>query len=164
MEVISGRYKKSQGKVLKVFRKRNQVLVQGVNMKFKQVRDDEMVERVKTVQQEHPVHVSNVALIDPELNVPTRIKYGYLEDGTKVRVSKKSGSIIAKPDRSNLAYQMRVKDVKNGPLDTLPEAVLKKTYTGEDFFQVYQDFENYLNEKAEIERHLVFDEDHLNDK
>jgi len=39
--------------------------------------------------------------------------------------------------------------------------VLKKTYTGEDFFQVYQDFENYLIEKEDIEAHLVFDEDHL---
>mgnify|MGYP000450973083 FL=1 len=100
--MITGRYKKSQGKVVKVLRKRNQVLVEGVNMKFKQVRDEEMVTRVKTVQQEHPIHISNVALIDPELDIPTRIKYGYLEDGTKVRVSKKSGSIIPKPYRSNL--------------------------------------------------------------
>ena len=159
--MISGRYRKSQGKVLKVYRKKNMVLVQGVNMKFKQVEDDEGVTRTKTVQQEHPIHVSNVALIDPDLNVPTKIKFGYLEDGTKVRVSKKSGAIIPKPDRSNLTYSMRTKDYKNGPLDTLPEQVHKKTYTGEDFFQVYQDFENYLSEKAEIERHLVFDEDHL---
>ena len=160
--MISGRYRKSQGKVLKVYRKNNSVLVAGINMKFKQVDDDEGVTRKKTVQQEHPIHVSNVALIDPDLNVPTRIRIGYLEDGTKVRVSKKSGAIIPKPDRSNLTYQNRTKDLKAGPLDTPPEAVLKKTYTGEDFFQVYQDFENYLQEKAEIERHLVFpDEDHL---
>ena len=89
------------------------------------------------MQKEHPIHVSNVALVDPDLNVPTRIKTGYLEDGKRVRVSKKSGAIIPKPDRSNLTYLARTKDTKPGPLDTKPEAVLKKTYTGEDFTRVY---------------------------
>ena len=79
--MISGRYKKTQGQVLKVYRKKNQVLVSGVNLKFKIVQDDEMVKRKKTLQKESPVHISNVALIDPELNKPTRIKIGYLEDG-----------------------------------------------------------------------------------
>ena len=50
-------------------------------MKFKIVQDDEMVKRKKTLQKESPVHISNVALIDPELNKPTRIKIGFLEDG-----------------------------------------------------------------------------------
>ncbi len=35
----------------------------------------------------HPVHISNVSLIDPETQKPTRIRFGYLEDGTKVRLS-----------------------------------------------------------------------------
>ena len=107
------------------------------------------------------MHVSNVALIDPNLNVPTRIKIGYLEDGQKVRVSKKSGAIIPKPDRSHLTYLQRTKDTKPGPLDTPKEAVLNKTYTGEDFMQVYRDFDNYLQEKAALEDKLVFNEDHL---
>ena len=47
--MISGRYRKSQGKVLKVYRKNNSVLVSGINMKFKQVDDDEGVTRKKTV-------------------------------------------------------------------------------------------------------------------
>ena len=71
--------------MLKVLRKKNQVVVSGVNLKFKRVQDDEMVQRTKTLQKEHPIHVSNVALIDPELNVPTRIRTGYLEDGRKVK-------------------------------------------------------------------------------
>ena len=123
--------------MLKVLRKTNQVVVAGVNLMFKKVQDEEMVQRTKTLQKEHPVHVSNVALIDPDLNVPTRIKTGYLEDGSKVRVSKKSGSIIPKPDRSNMTYLSRTKDYKQGPLDTAPDVVLKKTYAGEDFYRVY---------------------------
>ena len=129
--MISGRYKKSQGKVLKVIRAKNQVVVQGVNLKFKTVQDDEMVTRKKTLQKEHPVHISNVSLIDPDLNIPTRIKTGYLEDGTKVRVSKKTGAIIPKPDRSNLTYQARTKDKVAGPHDTPSKYVLQKTYAGE---------------------------------
>ena len=53
-----------------------------------------MSRKKKTVQKEFPVHISKVSLIDPELNVPTRTKTGFLEDGTKVRVSIKTGSII----------------------------------------------------------------------
>ena len=65
-----------------------------------------------------------MALIDPEYNKPTRIKYGFLEDGTKVRISKRSGSIIPKPDRDHLRYQERTKDFKIGPYDTTPEIAL----------------------------------------
>jgi len=48
-------------------------------------------------QIEAPIHYSNLALIDPETGKPCRIRYGYLEDGTKVRLSRKSGNIIEKP-------------------------------------------------------------------
>ena len=118
-----------------------------------------MVKRKKTLQKESPVHVSNVALIDPELNKPTRIKIGYLEDGQKVRVSKKSGAIIPKPERTNLTYIARTKDYKPGPLDTPADAVLKKTYHGEDWLRIFQDFEAYLQEKQALEEKLVFPDD-----
>lgn len=64
------------------------------------------------------MHVSNVALIDPELEYiiiskPTRVKYAYLEDGTRVRVSKKTGALIRKPEINKLPYEERVKDVSN---------------------------------------------------
>ena len=146
--------------MLKVLRKKNQVVVSGVNLKFKKVKDDEGVGRVKTLQQEHPIHISNVSLIDPELNVPCRTKVGYLEDGTKVRVSKKTGAIVPKPDRSNMTYVMRAKDYKPGPQDTAADQVMKKTYAGEDWLSVYQEFEDYLQEKANLEHKLVFDEEH----
>ena len=52
--------------MLKVLRKTNQVIVQGVNLKFITVEDEEMQRRKKVVQKEFPVHISNVALVDPE--------------------------------------------------------------------------------------------------
>ncbi|MFN9899240.1 MAG: hypothetical protein ACK55Z_10705, partial [bacterium] len=73
-------------------------------MKYIRIDDEEMIRRQKTVQKEFPIHVSKVALIDPETQKATRIRSGLLEDGTKVRVAVKSGAIIPKPDRSSLKY------------------------------------------------------------
>ena len=140
VEVLSGKYAKTQGQVLRVMRKKNQVIVKGVNFKFLTVEDEEMQRRKKVVQKEFPIHVSNVALIDPESGQPTKIKYGFLEDGQRVRVAKKSGSVIPKPDRSNLKYVNRTKAKEMGDSDTKPEDVLEKTYKGEDFVKVYHEF------------------------
>ena len=99
-----------------------------------------------------------MGLIDPELNTPCRIKYGFLEDGTKVRISKKSGSIIPRPDMSHLTYNERTKNFKDGVLDTPKGLALMKTYQGEDFIRVKRDFEAYLEVKEETEKLLVFKE------
>lgn len=157
VEVISGRYRKAQGKVLRVYRKTNKVLVAGVNMKFKKVDDEEMVRRKKTLQKEAPIHVSNVSLIDPETAKPTRVRYAFLEDGTKVRIAKKSGALIPKPDYSYLKYINRTKSREPGPGDTKPEDVLEKTYkNGEDFLRVKAEFDEYIRMKEEKEGLLVF--------
>jgi len=68
VQIIAGRYKATQGKVLKINRDKNTVTVQGSNMKFKVVDDEEMQRRRKTIQKEFPIHVSNVNLIDPTTN------------------------------------------------------------------------------------------------
>jgi len=144
VQVITGKYSRSRGKVLKVYRQKNQVLVQGVNLKYQVVEDDEDFKRKKTSQKEYPIHVSNVSLIDPETDKPTTVSYGYLEDGSKVRVSKKSGAVIAKPNRSELTYINRTKEKQTGVNDTKPEDVLLKTYKGEDFLKVKADFDAYI--------------------
>ena len=122
---------------MKVLRKENKVIVKGINLKYKQVDDEEMVRRRKTVQIEAPVHVSNVSLIDPSTNEPTRIRYGFLENGQKVRVAKKSGQVIPKPVREELKFINRTKNKEIGDMDTKPEDVLEKTYKGEDFLKVH---------------------------
>ena len=96
-------------------------------------------------------------MIDPESGKPTRIRYGFLEDGQKVRISKKSGALIPKPDRSNLKYLNRTKGKEAGPMDTKPEDVLEKTYkSGEDFLRVKAEFDEYIRIKEEKEGLLVF--------
>lgn len=156
VEVIAGRYKSTQGKVLSVSRKTNEVVVAGANIKFKTVDDEEMQRRKKTIRKEYPVHISNVSLVCPQSGTATKIKYGFMEDGQKVRLSKKSGAIIAKPNRDHLSYLNRTKEKATGPNDTRGDLVLEKTYEGEDFLKVKAEFEAYLMLKADKERLMVF--------
>eukprot|EP00351_Strombidinopsis_sp_SopsisLIS2011_P000486 CAMPEP_0116879400 /NCGR_PEP_ID=MMETSP0463-20121206/11202_1 /TAXON_ID=181622 /ORGANISM="Strombidinopsis sp, Strain SopsisLIS2011" /LENGTH=118 /DNA_ID=CAMNT_0004528687 /DNA_START=233 /DNA_END=589 /DNA_ORIENTATION=+ len=117
-------------------RKTNQVVVQGANYKYKIVDDEEYIKRKKTIQKEYPIHVSNVGLIDPELNRAVRVRTAFTEDGAKVRVSTKTGNVIPKPDRADLKYITRTKEKEATTFDTDPKEVLKKTYRGEDFLLV----------------------------
>mmetsp|Transcript_71487 Transcript_71487/g.108075 ORF Transcript_71487/g.108075 Transcript_71487/m.108075 type:complete len:91 (+) Transcript_71487:86-358(+) len=89
--VIHGKDKSKIGKVIRVYRKSNQILVSGINQKMKRYATDIEKDLKGGIRPKlKPVHVSNVALIDPESGKPTRVRFGYLEDGTKVRISKKS--------------------------------------------------------------------------
>ena len=72
-----------------------------------------------------------------------------------MRVSKKSGSIIEKPDRSDMKYINRTASKEAGDADTKPEDVLEKTYKGEDFVRVYNEFQEYIRLKEEKEEKLL---------
>ena len=90
--VITGRDKGKTGEVLKVFREENRLLVQGVNMAQRHQKQS-MQQEGGIVQKELAIHVSNVALIDPKTEKPTRI--GYKMDGErKVRVARRSGEAL----------------------------------------------------------------------
>lgn len=94
VQVIAGkdRKDKKQGIVLKVLPRTNRVVVEGVNIvKKHQKPNGENPGGI--VEIEAPIHVSNVQLICPEKNVPTRVRYEFI-DGKKVRVSVKSGKPI----------------------------------------------------------------------
>eukprot|EP00743_Colponemidia_sp_Colp-15_P002452 GILK01002658.1.p1 GENE.GILK01002658.1~~GILK01002658.1.p1 ORF type:complete len:215 (-),score=14.06 GILK01002658.1:99-743(-) len=122
VQVLSGKDAGKQGFVLKVFRKKNAVRVQGVNMVKKAIRATDQTEG-GWIRKFMPVHVSTVALIDPEKKVPTRIAWRFLKSGTRVRISKKSGALIRKPKRRPVQLQ-----VKTGLKDTVPDKVLERTY------------------------------------
>ena len=91
--VISGRDTGKKGSVLKVDPKRARVLVQGVNMVKRHTRPS-TAGPGGVVEKEALIHVSNVALIDPKLDLPTRIGMRVLENGRKVRYAKRSGEVI----------------------------------------------------------------------
>ena len=90
--VITGRDKGKSGEILKVLRAENRVVVQGVNMAQRHQRQS-MQQEGGIVQKELAIHVSNVALIDPKSDKPTRV--GYKMDGErKIRVARRSGEAL----------------------------------------------------------------------
>ena len=90
--VITGRDKGKSGEILEVLRAENRVVVQGVNMAQRHQKQS-MQQEGGIVQKELPIHVSNVALIDPKTEKPTRV--GYKMDGErKVRVARRSGEAL----------------------------------------------------------------------
>jgi large subunit ribosomal protein L24 len=96
--VIAGGDRGLEGKVIAVYPDTRRVLVQGVNIIKKNTKVNYQGRRGAKeggiVTQEAPVHVSNVALIDPETKRPTRAGYRRGEDGAKVRVARPSGKDI----------------------------------------------------------------------
>ena len=91
--VITGRDKGKKGDVLRVLRKDNRVLVQGVNM-VKRHQGPTQTSPGGIIEKEAAVHISNVALIDPKSDRPTRGGYRLETGGRKVRIAKRSGEAI----------------------------------------------------------------------
>ncbi len=79
------------GKVLKVYPKTNKVLVEGVNMVVKHQKPTQENQNGGKIEKEAPIDASNVMLLDPKVNKPTRVGIKFDENGRKIRVSKKSG-------------------------------------------------------------------------
>jgi len=85
--------KGKQGRVLKVFPAENRVLVEGINIVQRHTRPSQVNPQGGIVNKEAPIHVSNVALVDPKTGEPTRVGFRE-ENGRKVRFAKKSGEVI----------------------------------------------------------------------
>ncbi|MCU7557049.1 50S ribosomal protein L24 [Macrococcus capreoli] len=91
--VITGKDKGKTGTVIEALPKKDRVVVEGVNIVKKHQKPTQMNPEGGIVEFEAAIHVSNVMLIDPKTNKPTRVGIK-IEDGKKVRVAKKSGEII----------------------------------------------------------------------
>jgi len=88
------------GRVLKVYPKIDKVLVEGVNIVKKHERPKTQNDKGGIVEVEAPIHISNVAIVDPKTGQPTRVGYKVVTDKsgkeTKVRYAKKSGESLDK--------------------------------------------------------------------
>lgn len=96
VEVISGGDKGLRGKVLRVNRKLGKLVVEGVNKVKRHLKPTRQNPQGGRLEKEMPVQVSNVALIDPQKNVPTRVGVRILPDGSKELYAKKSGTTLRK--------------------------------------------------------------------
>jgi len=93
VKVITGESKGVEGKVLEVFRDTNKALVEGVNMITKHQKPSAQNPQGGIVKKEAKIQISNLALLDPKSGEATRVGIR-IEDGKKVRFSKKSGEVI----------------------------------------------------------------------
>ncbi len=91
--VTTGRDRGKKGEVLKVLVSENRALVAGINLVKRHQRQTQKVQG-GIVNKESPVHLSNLAHVDPKSGGPTRVGFKILEDGRKVRIAKKSGEVI----------------------------------------------------------------------
>jgi large subunit ribosomal protein L24 len=91
--VIAGDLKGSEGKVVSVDREKNKAIVEGVNMVSKHTKPSAKNPQGGIVKKEAPIHISNLALIDPKSKKATKVGIK-VEGDKKVRFSKKSNQVL----------------------------------------------------------------------
>lgn len=91
VRVVAGKHKGLEGEVLHVDHDTQRVVVEGVAIAKRAQRPTQENPRGGFREQESPIHVSNVQILDPQTEEPTRIGSKVRDDGRKVRVSVKSG-------------------------------------------------------------------------
>jgi large subunit ribosomal protein L24 len=95
VEVIAGKDAGKKGRVLRIDRDRDRVVVEGVNMIKRHTRPNPQKKiQGGIVEREAALHVSNVMVVSPDSGRPTRVGYKILDDGRKVRVAKVDGAIL----------------------------------------------------------------------
>lgn len=93
--VIAGKDKDKTGKVLKTLPKENKVIVEGINIQYKHKKPSSPQQAGSIDKNEGPISVSNVMFYDEKTKTRTRVGYK-IENGKKIRISKKSGEILDK--------------------------------------------------------------------
>jgi large subunit ribosomal protein L24 len=96
VRVVRGDDKGKEGRVLRVYRKTGRVVIEGVNIVKKHRKARRPEEQSGIIEMPAPMAASNVMLIDPKSGAPTRTRRRIDADGTKERISVKSGDTIAR--------------------------------------------------------------------
>jgi len=94
VRVVRGDEKGKEGKIVRVYPKTGRVLIEGVNIVKKHRRARTAEEQSGIIDMPAPIHASNVMLLDPKSDAPTRTRRRIDTDGTKERLSVKSGEAI----------------------------------------------------------------------
>jgi len=94
VEIIAGEHKGQTGKIIKVFPKKNTALVGERNIIKRHTKPNQKNQQGGIIEKEAPIHLSNLMLVCPKTGKPTRIGTQVLEDGKRVRYSKKAKELI----------------------------------------------------------------------
>jgi large subunit ribosomal protein L24 len=104
VQVLAGDDKGKRGKVVSINREKNKVVVQGINLVYRHMKPSRRNQQGGRLSKEMAISLSNVALIDPSTNKPTRLGVRYLPDGSKELFAKKSGTAIRTLSKPRPAY------------------------------------------------------------
>ena len=91
--VLAGKDKGRTGEVVRMMPKDDKAVVRGVNM-IRRHQKQSQTQEGGIITKEAPIHLSNIALVDPKDGKPTRVGFIFQKDGKKVRVAKRSGEVI----------------------------------------------------------------------
>jgi large subunit ribosomal protein L24 len=91
VRVLSGKDRGKEGVVMRAMPSQGKVIVDGVNMAKKHQKPTRATMQGGIIDKDMPIDVSNVAIIDPSDGKPTRVGYRIDTDGTKTRVSRRTG-------------------------------------------------------------------------
>jgi large subunit ribosomal protein L24 len=94
--VVAGKERGKKGKVLRVIPEKGRVVVERINMTKKHQKPTQKLRQGGIIEREGAIHLSNVMLVDPASNKPTRVGMKALSDGKKVRVARRSGEMLDK--------------------------------------------------------------------
>ncbi len=92
--VITGADRGKRGEVLRVMPKEQRAVVQGVKLAKRHLKPSGIGQPGGIVEREAAIHLSNLALVDPKTDQPTKVGFRVLDDGRKVRVARKTGQVI----------------------------------------------------------------------
>jgi large subunit ribosomal protein L24 len=94
--VVAGKERGKKGKVLRVIPEKGRVVVERLNMIKKHQKPTQKIRQGGIIEREGSIHLSNVMLVDPNSDKPTRVGMKALSDGKKVRVARRSGEMLDK--------------------------------------------------------------------
>jgi large subunit ribosomal protein L24 len=94
--VVAGKERGKKGKVLRVIPEKGRVVVERINMVKKHQKPTQKLRQGGIIEREGAIHLSNVMLVDPNSDKPTRVGMKALSDGKKVRVARRSGEMLDK--------------------------------------------------------------------
>ncbi len=96
VKLLRGKDRGKRGKVLFVDKQKNRVVIEGLNIVKKTRRPDQQNQKGGIIDIEAPLHISNIMVVCPKCDKPSRLKKKSLENGKRVRICGKCGEILDK--------------------------------------------------------------------
>jgi large subunit ribosomal protein L24 len=94
VQVISGEYKGKTGRIIKMIREKNKAIVENINVVKRHTKPNQKNQQGGILEKEAAIHISNLMLVCPKTGKPTRLGVSVLENGKRVRFSKKAKETI----------------------------------------------------------------------